>query len=43
MTKFHMTPEEATKAVQDAFPFAGYFGENLAPWLTIGQTVQRYL
>ena len=34
---------EAIEKVKKAFPFKNYFGQNLAPWITVGEAVQKYL
>ena len=39
----NLTPAAAVDMVKDQFPFKNYFGANLAPWLTVGETVKAYL
>ena len=34
---------EAIETVKKAFPFKNYFSQNLSPWVTVGDTVQKYL
>lgn len=38
-----MNTQDAIKRVKSHFPFKNYFGENLSPWITVGDTVQKYL
>lgn len=42
-THFGMTIKEAVSLVRASFPFRGYFGQNLAPWIPVGETVSKYL
>ena len=38
-----MNTAKAIETVKENFPFKNYFRENLAPWITVGEAVQKYL
>jgi len=38
-----MNSLDAIEKVKANFPFKNYFGDNLAPWITVGDAVQKYL
>ncbi len=38
-----MTPLDAIEQVKKSFPFENYIDDNLTPYLTVGETVEKYL
>lgn len=38
-----MTPNEALRKVSEQFPFQNYISGNLAPWMTVGRIISKYM